>query len=174
MKYVSLTLPTLSLVSCICNSGRNCNSCTEYPGLQKCSATPDGSECLFIMSRQCSLSLSQVIWLKWIHTFLIFQLLLFKAILIERNIDVNCGHVSYKQANLFGKCWHGFILYLPFSSSELCGCALRIFGSPWVAHLVCAIPKWVSNSFSFFRFDSSEMAFQHRVSNKKLPGFKLK
>ena len=50
MKYASLARLTLSLVSCIWSSGSSCKSCTECPGLQKCSATPDVSEYLFIMS----------------------------------------------------------------------------------------------------------------------------
>ena len=58
MKYASLARLTLSLVSCICSNGSSCKSCTECPGLQKCSATPDVSERPFIMSRLCSLSLS--------------------------------------------------------------------------------------------------------------------
>ena len=60
MKYASLARLTLSLVSCIWSSGSSCKSCTECPGLQKCSATPDVSERLFIMSRRCSLSLSLI------------------------------------------------------------------------------------------------------------------
>ena len=60
MKYASLPRLTLSLVSCIWSSGSGCKSFTECPGLQKCSATPDVSERLFIMSRRCSLSLSLI------------------------------------------------------------------------------------------------------------------
>ena len=37
-----------------------CKSCTECLGLQKCSATPDVSERLFILSRRCSSSLSLI------------------------------------------------------------------------------------------------------------------
>ena len=48
MKYASLARLTLSLVSCIWSSGSSCKSCTECPGLQNCSATPDVSERLFI------------------------------------------------------------------------------------------------------------------------------
>ena len=40
MKYASLARLTFSLVSCIWSSGSNCKSCTECPGLQKCSANP--------------------------------------------------------------------------------------------------------------------------------------
>ena len=60
MKYASLARLTLSLVSCIWSSGSSCKSCTECPGLQKFSATPDVSERLFITSRRCSLSLSLI------------------------------------------------------------------------------------------------------------------
>ena len=58
MKYVSLARLTLSLVSCTWSSGSSCKSCKECPGLQKCSATPDVSVRLSIMSRRCSLNLS--------------------------------------------------------------------------------------------------------------------
>ena len=58
MKNVSLARLTLSLVSCTWSSGSSCKSCMECPGLQKCSATPDVSVRLFIMSRRCSLNLS--------------------------------------------------------------------------------------------------------------------
>ena len=58
MKYASLARLTLSLVSCTWSSGSSCKSCTECPGLQKCSATPDVSVRLPIMSRRCSLNLS--------------------------------------------------------------------------------------------------------------------
>ena len=60
MKYVSLARLTLSLslVSCTWSSGSSCKSCTECPGIQKFSATPDVSMRLFIMSRRCSLNLS--------------------------------------------------------------------------------------------------------------------
>ena len=60
MKYASLARLTLSLVSCNWSSGSSCKSCIECPGLQKCSATPDVSERLFMMSRRCSLSLSLI------------------------------------------------------------------------------------------------------------------
>ena len=60
MKYASLARQTLSLVSCNWSSSSSCKSCMECPGLQKCSATPDVSELLFIMSRRCSLSLSLI------------------------------------------------------------------------------------------------------------------
>ena len=60
MKYASFARLTLSVASCICSSGSSCKSCTECPGLQKSSATPGLSECLLIMSRRCSLSLSLI------------------------------------------------------------------------------------------------------------------
>ena len=60
MKYASLARLTLSLVSCNWSSDSSCKSCIECPGLQKCSATPDVSERLFMMSRPCSLSLSLI------------------------------------------------------------------------------------------------------------------
>ena len=60
MKYASLARLTLSLVSCIWSSGSSCKSCTEYPGLQKCSVTSNLLERLSIMSRRCSLSLSLI------------------------------------------------------------------------------------------------------------------
>ena len=50
VEYVSLARLTLSLVSCTWSSGSSCKSCTECPGLQKCSATPDVSMRLFLMS----------------------------------------------------------------------------------------------------------------------------
>ena len=58
MKYVSLARLTLSLVSCTWSSDSSFKSCTECPGLQKCSETPDVSARLFITSRRCSLNLS--------------------------------------------------------------------------------------------------------------------
>ena len=60
MKNVSLARLTLSLMSCTWSSGSSCKSCRECPGVQKCSATPDVSVRLFIMSRRCSLNLSLV------------------------------------------------------------------------------------------------------------------
>ena len=58
MKHVSLARLTLPLVSCSWSTGSSCKSCLECPGLQKCSATPDVSVPLFIMSHRCSLNLS--------------------------------------------------------------------------------------------------------------------
>ena len=59
MKYRSLARLTLSRSLCICSSGSICRSSTECPGLQKCSATPDLSVFLLMMSLRCSLSLSR-------------------------------------------------------------------------------------------------------------------
>ena len=58
-KYCSLACLTLSRSVCICSSGSICRSLTECPGLQKCSATPDLSVFLLMMSLRCSLSLSR-------------------------------------------------------------------------------------------------------------------
>ena len=41
IKYASLAHLALSLVSRIWSCGSSCKSCTECPGLQKCSATPE-------------------------------------------------------------------------------------------------------------------------------------
>ena len=59
MKYCSLARLTLSRSLWICSSGNICRSLTECPGLQKCSATPDLSVFLLMMSLRCSLSLSR-------------------------------------------------------------------------------------------------------------------
>ena len=59
MKYCSLARLTLSRSLWICSSGSICRSLTECPGLQKCSATPDLSVFLLMMSLRCSLSLSR-------------------------------------------------------------------------------------------------------------------
>ena len=50
MKYCSLAHLTFSCSLCICSSGRICRSLAECPGLQKCSATPDLSVSLLMMS----------------------------------------------------------------------------------------------------------------------------
>ena len=54
MKHASLDRLTHSLVSCTWISGSSCKPRTGCPGLQKCSATPDVSVRLFIMSRPVS------------------------------------------------------------------------------------------------------------------------
>ena len=59
MKYCSLARLMLSRSLCICSSGSICRSLTECPGLQKCSANPDLSVFLLMISLQCSLSLSR-------------------------------------------------------------------------------------------------------------------
>ena len=58
MKYCSLARLALSRSLCI-SSGSICRSTTECPDLQKCSATPDLSVFLLMMSLRCSLCLSR-------------------------------------------------------------------------------------------------------------------
>ena len=55
MRYCSLARQALSRLSLSLSSGRSWMVCA---GLQKCSATPDLSSFLLIMSRRCSLNLS--------------------------------------------------------------------------------------------------------------------
>ena len=89
MKNVSLARLTLSLVSCAWSSGSSCKSCMECPGLKKCSATPDVSVCLFIISRRCSLNLSlmrrPVCHMYWQSVFLSCQHLYLNAALFSND-----------------------------------------------------------------------------------------
>ena len=58
MRYCSLARRTLSRLSLSLSSGVMARSWMVCAGLQKCSATPDLSSLLLIMSRRCSLNLS--------------------------------------------------------------------------------------------------------------------
>ena len=58
MRYCSLARGTLFRLSLSLSSGVMARSWMVCAGLQKCSATPDLSSLLLIMSRRCSLNLS--------------------------------------------------------------------------------------------------------------------
>ena len=58
MRYCSLARRTLSRLSLSLSNGVMARSWMVCAGLQKCSATPDLSSFLLIMSRRCSLNLS--------------------------------------------------------------------------------------------------------------------
>ena len=58
MRYCSLARRTLSRLSLSSSNGVTVRSLMVCSGLRKCSATPDFSTFLLIMSRLCSLNLS--------------------------------------------------------------------------------------------------------------------